>query len=335
MAQWSMNRGSATSDLWWFVAIMIALWILWYATGGPSRPEAWRGPFIEPPAPISTGEIYGASLDESRRADHANSSSPRATTPTTPSPDSQPSGWEEKPLVSINAGNGAYEIQPGKEYIELTASYSNLAPVNITGWQLVNNPARHNPVSVAVIPSAVKLFTSAGASTWGPIILRPGDRAVVVTGRPLARSGWPIQQSFRFNKCVGYLDEEFRTADITPSLRTRCPRPADEPGVATLPDKCYDFVRYLPSCHEPEFKEDSEGVDRVDGQIDNLTRQCRLYIQDHFNYNSCVKWHEQDTDFYGDEWRVYLNRTWEMWTENRETITLYDQSGKIVAEESY
>ena len=327
-----MNRGSAPSDLWWFVAIMIALWILWYATGGPSRPESWRGPFIEPPAPIGTGEIYGVG--------HADSSS--LATP--PASDSQFNGWEERPLsarspwygqVSINDGNGAYEIQPGKEYIELTASYSNLAPINITGWQLVNNPARHNPVGVAVIPSAVKLFTSAGASTWGPIILRPGDRAVVITGRPLSLSYWPIQQSFRFNKCVGYLDEEFKNADITPSLRTRCPRPADEPGVATLPDKCYDFVRSMSSCHEPEFEENREGINRVDGQIDDLTNQCRLYIQDHFNYNACVKWHEQDSDFYGDEWRVYLNRTWDMWAENRELITLYDQSGKIVAEESY
>src|SRR3989344_7230169 len=137
-----MERGSATSDLWWFVAIMIALWILWYATGGPSRPEAWRGPFIEPPAPISTGEIYGA--------DGANRYEALAPDdPDLPSPSSRSSWYGQ---VRIDTGNARYEIQPGKEYIELTASYNNPAPINITGWQLANSPTRRVRSDIVFIP---------------------------------------------------------------------------------------------------------------------------------------------------------------------------------------
>ncbi len=144
-----------------------------------------------------------------------------------------------------------------------------------------------------------------------------------------------MRQSFQMNKCVGYLQEEFETSNLTPPLYSQCPRPSEEPGINNLVNKCYDFVRYMSSCHEPEFKEDREGVDLVDGQIDNLDRNCEIYIREHFNYAGCVKWHAADPDFYVNEWRVYLGQNWEMWAENRETITLYDQFGKIVAQESY
>ncbi|MEK7621890.1 MAG: hypothetical protein AAB415_01795 [Patescibacteria group bacterium] len=312
------ERGSATSDLWWFLAIMAALWFLWYATGGPLRPEVATGPFIETPTPVTTvggGEIHRAS-------DELTPLSPELRSP-----------WSGQ--VRISGGNARYEIQSGKEYIEITADYQNPAPINITGWRLVNNPARRARSMVATIPAAANLFISTTAGQLAPIMLSPGGRAIMVTGAPPSRTAWPLRQSFRLNKCVGYLEEEFDTLNLTPSLPRDCPDPADEPGVATLPDKCYNFVRSLSSCHEPEFKEDREGVDRVDGRVDDLTRACRLYVEEHFNYNACVKWHERDPDFYTDDWRVYFNQPWELWAENRERITLYDESGKLVDELAY
>jgi len=41
------------------IFILILLWFVWFFTGGPNKYESKAGPFIKPPAPINTGEIYG------------------------------------------------------------------------------------------------------------------------------------------------------------------------------------------------------------------------------------------------------------------------------------
>jgi hypothetical protein len=43
----------------WIIGFLIVLWILWYFLGGPQSYEAQKGPFIMPPSPVGTGEIYG------------------------------------------------------------------------------------------------------------------------------------------------------------------------------------------------------------------------------------------------------------------------------------
>ncbi len=154
-----MNRGSATTDLWWFIGIMVALGVVWFATGGPNHPEAWQGPFIRPPAPLGSGEIYSADRSGAGGGSSAQSgnNSYQDNDPDAP-PIGSRSPWYGQ--ATIYQGNAAYEIGSGKEYIELTATYSNQNPINITGWRLANSALRHNPVSVGVIPSAVKMFTA-------------------------------------------------------------------------------------------------------------------------------------------------------------------------------
>lgn len=324
-----MNGGSATGDLWWFVAIITALGLIWYATGGPNRPEAWQGPFIQPPAPLSSGEIYGAGRTIS------------APRPAPVSPPTYQTGDLREPLltarspwygrVSIDSGSGPYEIQPNQEYLALEANYNNTVSVTVTGWSLTNGRSRPDGV---VIPRAARLFI--GNSTnlvTTPIALAPGARLVLTTGRMPNSNPYSINANFLTNKCSGYLDTlpQYR---FTPALRRSCPSPAKDPGVSNLDRECYDFVSYLSSCHTPKVEHDADGYEFIDN-ISGLPSSCRAFLEDHFNYNSCVKWHEQDIDFYGTEWRVYLNRSWELWGPNREHITLYDQSGKIVAERSY
>lgn len=327
-----MNGGSAMSDLWWFIAIMTALGFIWYATGGPSRPESWSGPFIEPPSPIGTGEIYGAG--------HTPSSPPR-TMPPNPSnglkepPAIARSPWYDQ--VSIDAGNGQYEIQPNQEYIILEANYDNPKPITVTGWSVTNGKSRlasrSGPDGV-VIPRAVRLFIGNMANTATvPITLAPGGRLVLTTGRMPNSDPYAINANFLTNKCTGYL-ESLPQYNFTPALSRSCPSPSKEPDIKNLENECYNFASYLSSCHTPRIERDADGYEFIDG-VTGLSSNCRAYLLDHFNYNSCVKWHEQDPNFYGTEWRVFLNRTWELWAPNRERITLYDQSGKIVSESTY
>ncbi|MEK7588662.1 MAG: hypothetical protein AAB438_02475 [Patescibacteria group bacterium] len=43
-----------------FIGIVIAIWFLWFFTGGPQDFERQNpGPFLKAPAPLDTGESYG------------------------------------------------------------------------------------------------------------------------------------------------------------------------------------------------------------------------------------------------------------------------------------
>ncbi len=48
----SLQKGNA---LVWLIVIIAGLWVLWYFTGGPQRPETQGGPFLDP----ETGGSYG------------------------------------------------------------------------------------------------------------------------------------------------------------------------------------------------------------------------------------------------------------------------------------
>ncbi len=50
------------SDLIFVVAGLAMLVVLWYANGGPQKADL-RGIFLQPPAPVGTGEAYGPTFD--------------------------------------------------------------------------------------------------------------------------------------------------------------------------------------------------------------------------------------------------------------------------------
>lgn len=325
-----LNRGAASGDLLWFLLVLVGLWLLWILTGGPTRPGAISSPFINSPIEDDGAEVtnsdpsswrvlredvYGGVDSEDENLD----------------PNLSP--WFEQ--IKIYRGNAASEYRPGQEYIILRPNYDLEEPVILTGWQLVNSPVRRNQASVAIIPGAINLPPPLGNGAILPVILTDDGEVVIISGVPPNREAWPLKQSFQINKCVGYLTEEFDTLNLEPSLPRACPAPREESGVAYLPEKCYDFVRGLRSCHKPKFTEDREGVDRVDGRVDDLTRDCRLYVQEHFSYDRCLVWHGADEDFLTADYRVYLDKNQEMWAESREVISLYDNLGRLVNEISY
>lgn len=58
MADDEKPSGGPLSDLMLVVLGLVALIILWYANGGPQKADL-RGIFLQPPAPLGTGEAYG------------------------------------------------------------------------------------------------------------------------------------------------------------------------------------------------------------------------------------------------------------------------------------
>lgn len=250
--------------------------------------------------------------------------------------------------VTISTGNARSAYQPSLEYITLRASNSrNQEPINITGWVLANGAgSRRYQVGNSVmlgtssripIPQASKLFLPNVSNTLGPVILSKGERAHIVTGSMPPSTRYPIG-SFQVNKCSGYLEKP-KEVKFSPSISLSCPTPTSYPQTEFLEKSCYDFVRKLQRCHTPEFKDvrrSDGGYERgaVDG-VFGLTNQCKAFIQNTFNYNSCVANHINDEDFYKGEWRIFLKQPWELWAKDRETITLYDREGKIVDQVKY
>lgn len=211
-------------------------------------------------------------------------------------PSTSPNESVYKDTVTLYS-SGAMNTNPNQEYVDIYASSINKNKLPVTGWTLQNSKG--------------DTFT---ISSENGIFLNPGDILHVVTGLS------PLGNNFRTNLCTGYFNQYH---NFTPSLREECPRPETENGAQNLENSCYDFLKNLPRCRQP--------LD-IAGKVNTI---CQNYINEELNYSRCVAIHQNDKDFYKNEWYIYLGRPSEVWKSERETITLRDQSGKIVISTTY
>ncbi len=256
------------------------------------------------------------------------------------------SPWMGK--VQIERGTASSEYQPYKEYISLrTTGLKKGETINLTGWSLTNGKGARfyqlNDTQVrgrsdrVYIPQASKVFLTTGKNYASPVVVGPSSKIVLLTGNVPNKLPFEVT-SFQVNKCSGYI-EQMDNYRFFPTVSSSCPDPEKEVDVDTLDDSCYKFVRSLRTCRTPEFPERTRVGDRyeygyVDG-VGGLSNQCKAILKTNFNYNSCVAMHGTDSDFLKNEWRIFLNRPWELWAKTRETITLYDNLGRVVDELSY
>lgn len=245
--------------------------------------------------------------------------------------------------ISINTGNASYVYQPNDEYITLYNRGRNT--IDITGWQLHNGKnerayylsgaQKRFSADIAVIPQSTLALSSSGNNVFQNIMLQGGETAVVTTGRMGSQLPYKIV-SFKENMCSGYL-EAMPEYTFTPPLSRNCPRPADEPGITSLDNDCRRFVERMPTCHTPSFSPRDKEGEPCSTCIDNerLSSACVAFVQSHFNYGSCVANHSHKPDFFSRTWRIFLDRGWEMWAREYETIKLFDQLGRLVNYYSY
>ena len=323
---------SAGKDFMSLVAIMILIIIAWFWTGGYNRPIATQGPYLIPPTTIGENSSgYGAlpkplqglvdsSTDNSSANQTSGTGQTNTQTPTGPAsavadilPDKGVSVYSD--LVFIDSTYGAAATDPQQESITIRASRNNSKGVNITGWKIASGATG----SSYSIGSGVQIFRSGQLNFEGAIVLQPGEKAVIATGRS------PVGYSFRINKCSGYLSQ-FQT--FTPSLSSRCPaaRDADIPlDPQSFNDICRDYIDRINTCRMP-----TETFPFKAGTT------CQNFVTTHFNYNGCVSDHLNDNDFYSSlEWRVFLSRTDEIWKIRREIVKLIDSIGNTVDISSY
>ncbi len=297
-----------------FLGIIAFFFILWYVSGGPTKPISFAGPYITPITDVDTVQegygdadagfgtsVWGSIMGIEDRVARIQREASDIRAYGTASPLAG--------AVRVSPGSASDE-DPDREYVVL-ANVSE-KPVAITGWTLVSGATGKS----ARIPEGSLLPRMGSVNQAAPIVLAPDQEAIVVTGDS------PIGISFRENACTGYFEER---QDFYPTLTNACPDAADEfdrfyEGNELRDDACYELVRDTPSCTRP-----NERGTRV-------SNACSTLIDSYLSYNGCIDHHYHESTFAGDTWRVYLDydRRGDLWKESRDAIKLLDAEGKTV-----
>ncbi len=215
--------------------------------------------------------------------------------------------------------SGLYQDNPNEEYLSLSTNLKKNETLKITDWYLKSEVTGYYTIigQAALLPFPF-------AKTESNVVLQQGDRVYLIKGFS------PIGISFRTNKCTGYFEEN-RT--FYPSLSLQCPLSKDEnlprfSNVYDRNDECLNIIERIPRCvtRDNEFIRDLP---------DTVSSACKTYITTQINYNTCIAKHLGDTDFPGNEYRIYLNKFGPLWRTRHDKIDLHDEKGLIVDSISY
>lgn len=300
-------------DLLWFIGIVVAIGVIWAIAGGKQRTIE---KIINARATDGTGQTIGGGNSKEKPVDLDLTDDgyipPKKDTTIVNYSHLDPATTPNKSpflgKIKLNADRpGSTDVD--SERVSISASSQNTIRIPITGWTIVSLETGR----VATIGKAAPLPYS-GQSNYEEVVnLRPGDYALITTGRS------PLGAGFLINKCMGYF-EQFQ--DYNPSLPTSCPLISEvqlPPKPNNLNDRCLNYIAAYPSCKTPGSSLPAD-----------LTHECKEFIIKEANYSQCVAHNKNDTDFYSKEWRLFLNRTEELWKGSRETLELRDATGKVV-----
>lgn len=282
-----------------------------------SRSKSYTSPFS--PISFNTNSSLTDALKEFGKGN--NSGSYTSTDTSTTGNTSRP----EAPLserVTFSSGNASSERDPNREYVSFYVS-SGGSPVIISGWTLESRRITAGSSQTLLeskteykIPEGAVLPDNFGNSIVTPIVLTGGERVVVTSGHSPQVYPASLSVSFKTNACSRYFEPGY---SFMPSLSApSCPSPYNEVEGVSLEDACVRYIEGLWSCSDPTLTDNPK--------LNLFSNQCREFISKTFNYKSCVALHKSDTDFYGSEWRVYLDRTGDLWKKG-DTVRLLDQNG--------
>lgn len=319
-------------DAWFFIGIFAFIFIMWVATGGPAHPISFSGPFLSAPSPLGSGTYIGLpaapfaiGAESDVQLANPDTGSPATLTPNggsaTKGGNTTLSGVSFGPPSSYRGKVSLYHYvsgaggDPQQEYVTVSLSSSAKTPISISGWSL-ESAATGNAFS---IPEGTEVPTSGTVEPLQPITLNPGDTATILSGRS------PIGGSFKENVCIGYF-AQFQT--FYPRLSNSCPDPQKDLATFYGPnyihdDACITYVKTLPRC--------TLSISPPVG----IASACGTFLQKHLSYNGCVQSHQNDENFRGTNWRVYLGRSVSTWRSSNEVIKLLDADGNTVDAFSY
>ena len=305
---------------WFFLGLIVFIFLVWIATGGPLRPIAFKGPSL-----AQLEELDRGTYIQLPRAPfiigNTRTSLPRSSSGAIPPALYGISFGVPSPLrdfISMNPRvSNASSSDPRNEYVQLFTTLNARTSVTVSGWRLMSETT----YKFGILPQGARVPIVGVVNPLRDIELAPGERVVVVSGRS------PIGISFRENKCTGYLNT-YQPFSFSPPLPRSCPTPLDEfesfAGSEYPRDAdCITYIKKIPRCETVLFPPRK------------LSPTCKNFVLEYLNYNSCVTLHENDTDFHGTTWRIYLDLSKHLWRARYEVVKLIDTTGKTVAAFSY
>ncbi|MBV9349145.1 MAG: hypothetical protein JO026_00140 [Patescibacteria group bacterium] len=294
---------SAGQDLLLFILFMVVLGIAWFVTGGPSHASSHTGWFLTS-SNVSVPIIPGPSQSgTSATSGGTKAPAPQAIYAQSNAPTADPEAG-----ITIDEAN-AGSADPREEYVIVQMPQDLPHPLTISGWYFENSDGIK-----ATLGNAADIPLLGEANSPTPITAPAGSAIIAVTGRS------PNGTSFRINECTGYFA---KYQNFIPELPIECPSASTELSRAgsSLSDACSDFADSVSAC--------SPVTD-----MGAVPRECQNFAAG-LSYNGCVSAHQREPGFYEKEWRVYLNRDQELWKNRHDTIRLFDERGKLVAQTSY
>lgn len=316
-------------DAWFFIGIFVFIFIIWIATGGPTRPLAFSGPQLAQPEELGGGTylslprapfgIGGGNVSLPGSSGSGSSlygssgSTENADVPLPFLPGNTAFGTLSPYRGLVKMGrfvSGAGSADSKNEYLEISVSQNAGVPIALSGWRLISEASGRS----VVIPKGTEVPISGVINEAENIVLSPGMRAIVISGQS------PIGASFRENTCIGYFST-FQT--FSPALPQNCPDPSDELsryyGAGYIRDPgCIDAVNRISRCQV------------MLTPPPNTSGSCQGFMVKYLHYNGCVDAHRNDANFAGDTWRIYLGRTSSLWRTSHEVVKLLDANGKTV-----
>ncbi|MDP3902250.1 MAG: hypothetical protein Q8Q21_01520 [bacterium] len=290
----------AIKELKYFFLVLFILAIVWLFTGGPFRPEATSGLFLKDP--------------QGRRARDVQKGVNKITDTTRPDEDDTVEPKDDdvkeipKDIVTLKRAN-ARDTDINDEYIEIVAAKGNKNAVNISEWKIEGENGLDLKLGYGTY-----VYTPGISNPKENIFLEPGGKAIITTGYS------PLGANFLINKCSGYLDQN---KQFSPRLSRQCPLMEDEILPEGLNDECLDFIEDISKC---------EILDTIPSYLNSA---CQSFLSEKVNYKSCVSLHRNDADFFGNEWRIFLSRSNELWKKSRERITLTGENGNLIDSIAY
>jgi len=178
--------------------------------------------------------------------------------------------------------------------------------INITNWTI-----KTSKDTITIPKAAKKLTYPYSESNDFNVELSSNDEAIISVSLS------PIGTSFQDNKCTGYLD---LSSQFHLSLDNNCPD-MSESVYDHLGSECQEYIVNLDGCAITDFTGTSGSA---------LNSMCTNFLNEHFSYGGCYDDYNQDADFLKDEWRIFLNKSIDIFDNNSDTVILKDANGFVV-----
>lgn len=308
----------ALRDLLYFIGALVVLFFIWVFTGGPERYISQKGPYLEPPAPLGSGDAYG--IDPTLKYLPAEPGAIRPQSPTPRSEPVDPITGAPRPSYSlvpvpvppsgevVYSTQSAYRVQIFRGQSEengaalkehLVIQNRSATPLLLTGTSLEDGKG-----TKIILGGASELPIAGQPTQEVPVTLQSGAYAIIETGRS------PIGISFRVNKCTGYFGQFL---SFSPKLPRECPSAAYE-APAQIQNSCPIYLGSIPKCATVYHGSPIAPAD--------ATAECKVFAQTELSYNSCTARHAHESGFKNNEWRIYLGLDAPVW-QNSSEIRLY------------